>query len=188
MLILASASPRRLDLLRQINITPDHVIPADINETEGKRELPAPYAKRMALEKAEKIAADQTDAFVLAADTVVAVGRRILPKAETPEQARQCLEMLSGRSHKVLGGICLIHPDGKKNLTVCSSTVKMKRLTEAEIQGYVDSGEWDGKAGGYAIQGQAERFIKSIQGSVSNIIGLNLYQTANYLTAAGFKV
>lgn len=185
-LVLASASPRRVDLLAQIGFTPDRIIAADIDETPRPRELPRALAKRLAQEKAAAIAAQNDDALVLAADTVVSVGRRILPKTETAAQARACLELMSGRGHRVHSGVCLI--DSKRQWLRCvTSRVQMKRLAAEEIADYLDSGEWQGKAGGYAIQGRAAAFIGNVVGSHSNIVGLPLFETANLLQAAGYR-
>ena len=184
-LILASASPRRVDLLSQIGIVPDQIIPADIDETPLKGELPAKLAERLAREKALAIPSSP-DHFILAADTVVAVGRRDLPKAESEAQARECLALLSGRSHRVYGGIALRYPDGKIVSRLVTTRVTMKRLSEGEIEAYISSGEWDGKAGGYAIQGLAGGYIHSINGSYSNIVGLSLYDSMTLLKGAGF--
>lgn len=185
-IILASASPRRKDLLSQINVTPDKIIPADIDETPLKNEKPAQTAKRLALLKARKIYESHKDFFILAADTLVACGSRELPKAETPEQAQECLKLLSGRRHKVLGGICLITPDGKEVSKLVTTTVQFKRLSRAEIDTYIESGEWRGKAGGYAIQGLCAGYIKQISGSYSNVVGLSLYDTLNLLRGNGY--
>jgi septum formation protein len=186
-LLLASASPRRLDLLRQIGITPDRVLPADLDETPFKRELPGPHAKRLAQAKAEAIRAAVPGAYILAADTVVGCGRRILPKAETDDELRLCLDLLSGRRHRVHGGVCLIAPDGTMRLRLVQSSVTFKRLTPAEIDAYVASGEGRGKAGGYAIQGRAAALIRAIDGSYSNIVGLPLFETSQLLRGAGFN-
>jgi septum formation protein len=185
-LVLASASPRRLDLLRQIGIAPDHVDPAHIDEAPLKGELPVPHARRLAEEKARAVASRHPGAFVLAADTVVACGRRILPKAEDAGTARQCLDLLSGRRHRVVGGICLIGPDGRVGRRTVITSVTFKRLSLAETEAYIASGEWDGKAGGYAIQGLAARHVRDIQGSYSNIVGLSLFETAQLLDGLGF--
>jgi septum formation protein len=189
--VLASASPRRVDLLAQINVTPSRIIAADIDETPRPREVPTALAKRLASEKATAIAAQEQDALVLAADTVVSVGRRILPKTETADEARACLQLMSGRGHRVHSGICLIdgasQNGGKKWLRVVSSRVRMRRLGAEDIEAYLATGEWQGKAGGYAIQGQAAAFISQIIGSYSNIVGLPLFETANLLQAAGFR-
>jgi septum formation protein len=186
-LVLASASPRRLDLLRQIAITPGLVDPAHVDETPLKGELPVPHARRLAEAKALAVAARHPGAFVLAADTVVACGRRILPKAEDAATARQCLDLLSGRRHRVVGGICLIAPDGRVGRRTVTTSVTFKRLSHAETAAYIASGEWDGKAGGYAIQGLAARYVRDIQGSYSNIVGLSLFETAQLLDGFGFR-
>jgi septum formation protein len=166
-------------LLKQIGIVPDQIVSPDIDETPQRDELPRPYAMRMARAKA---AAVQTgDHLVLAADTVVAVGRRILPKAETEQQARECLTLLSGRRHKVVGGIALSSPGGKLRLRLVETAVRFKRLETSEIDRYIQSGEWQGKAGGYAIQGRAALFIAFISGSYSNVVGLPLFETAALL-------
>lgn len=185
-LILASASPRRLQLLDRIGIVPDAVLPSDIDETEIPGETPRQIALRLAHGKAE--ACTHRDAFVLAADTVVAQGRRTLPKAETVEQAEECMRRLSGGNHRVWTGIALRSPDGQITTRVSESRVKFKRLSETEIRAYLASGEWQGKAGGYALQGMAEAFIIQIIGSPSGIIGLPLHETAALLTGAGFPV
>ncbi len=184
-LILASASPRRLSLLAQIGISPDAVRPANIDETPGKDELPRLHALRLAAEKAAAI--DAPGDYILAADTVVGVGRRILPKTETESEAVDCLRLMSGRSHRVFTGVSLIGPDGKQVSRVVETRVKMKRLTGAEIADYIATDEWRGKAGGYAIQGYAESYIISIIGSFSNVVGLPLYETKNLLTGLGYR-
>lgn len=186
-LILASASPRRVDLLAQIGLHPDQILPADIDETAKAGELPDVYAKRMAATKAAVIAEQKPGAFILAADTVVACGRRILPKAETEADARLCLERLAGRHHTVYGGICLTGPAGQSWLRLSVSKVRFRRLATDEISAYLAAGDWQGKAGGYAIQGYAAQFIQKIQGSYANIVGLDLYQVAGLLRAAGFR-
>ncbi len=186
-LVLASASPRRLDLLRQLGLEPASVDPADIDETPVKAELPAAYALRLALAKAQVVAERHPSDFVLAADTVVALGRRILPKAEDAATARSCLERLSGRRHKVLGGLCVIAPDGRRAPRLVTTAVKMKRLSHAEIDGYLATDEWHGKAGGYAIQGRAGAFIPWINGSYHNVVGLPLAETMALLTGLGFR-
>ena len=185
-LILASASPRRRELIARLGLTPDAIAPADIDETPAKGELPRDYAKRMAREKAEAAASD--DGFVLAGDTVVAAGRRILPKAEDEATARKCLELLSGRRHRVLSAIALRAPDGVMRERLSETVVMFKRLSGEEIDAYIASGEWDGKAGGYAIQGIAEGLISRIQGSHSGVVGLPLYETRALLKAAGFDI
>jgi septum formation protein len=186
-LVLASASPRRVDLLGQIGFPPDLVAPADIDETPLKDETPLRHAERLAAEKARKIAADHPESFVLGADTVVACGRRILPKAEDATTARKCLTLLSGRRHRVFGGVALVGPDGKVALRRVQSVVIFKRLDEGEIDWYLASGEWHGKAGGYAIQGLAARFVREIIGSYSNIVGLPLFETAQLLIGRGVR-
>lgn len=184
-LVLASASPRRLDLLRQIGIAPADVCPADIDETPFKEEQPSVYALRMAVSKAKTVAASQKDCFVLAADTVVACGRRILPKAETEKDAEMCLNLLSGRRHVVYGGICLISPDGKISTKIVKTAVVFSRLHAADKRRYLDGGEWKGKAGGYAIQGQAALFVREIIGSYTNVVGMGLYETGVLLKGSG---
>ena len=182
-LILASASPRRLDLLARIGVMPDDVRPAEIDESPAKGELPRPYVQRMACEKAQAI--DSDGAFVLAGDTVVAAGRRILPKAEDEATARACLELLSGRRHTVLSAIALRAPDGTLRERVSETVVRFKRLSHEEIATYLASGEWRGKAGGYAIQGSAEGLVSWLSGSHSGVVGLPLYEARALLKAAG---
>lgn len=186
-LILASASPRRIDLLGQIHITPDQIIPADINETPLKNELPAAHALRLAIEKAQTVARRNPDNYTLAADTVVACGRRILPKTQDAQTAHACLQQLSGRSHRIYGGIALITPDGRCINRTVETRVTFKKLSAPELDTYLQSKEWQGVAGGYAIQGLAAAFVKSINGSYSNIVGLSLYDTMNILTGAGYN-
>ena len=183
--VLASASPRRLDLLASIGIAPDEVDPAAVDETPGKGELPVEHAARLAGEKAAAVWARHPDAVILAADTVVALGRRILPKAEDEATARRCLAMLSGRRHKVIGGVAVIGEDGQTWRRLVTTSVKFKRLDAAEIEAYIACGEWDGKAGGYAIQGRAAALIPWIEGSWSNVVGLPLYEAAQLLRSAG---
>jgi septum formation protein len=180
-LVLASASPRRLALLAQIGVTPDAVIAANIDETPRAKEPPRALALRLAREKAEAV--DAPGALVLGADTVVAVGRRLLPKTETEAEARASLALLSGRGHRVLTGVALKTPQGMRT-RLGEARVSFKVLSAAEIEAYVASEEWRGKAGGYAIQGRAARFIVSIVGSYSAIVGLPLYETANLLEGA----
>jgi len=190
-LVLASGSPRRLQLLEQIGYAPDHLSPADIDETPKDKERPDAYAARMAREKAavglsrvrEVMGADNT--FVLAADTVVAVGRRILPKAESFETADRCLRQLSGRSHRVMTAVVVISR-GKARERLVETRVKMKRLSEREIADYLATGEWEGKAGGYAIQGRAGAFVTQIVGSYAAVVGLPLYETEQLLVGGGF--
>jgi septum formation protein len=186
-LVLASASPRRLELLRQIGIFPSRVLPAELDETPLPRELPAAHARRLALAKAEAVARQAAGAFVLAADTVVARGRRILPKAESEAEARLCLRQLSGGRHRVYGGLALLAPDGRRALRLVTTAVRFKRLSAEELENYLASGEWRGKAGGYAIQGLAAAFVSWIEGSYSNIVGLPLAETATLLQGLGFR-
>ena len=183
-LILASASPRRLQLLQQIGITPHQVIVSSIDETPHKNESPPLYAKRIAMEKALAVAAKHPDAIILAADTVVACGRRILPKAEDENSVRKCLQLLSGRRHRVMTAICLKTPKGLSQKLMLTQ-VQFSRLREADITQYIASREWDGKAGGYAIQGLAAGFIPRINGSYSNVVGLPLAETLQMLKQAG---
>ncbi|MBL6654239.1 MAG: septum formation protein Maf [Reyranella sp.] len=183
-LVLASASPRRLDLLRQVGIEPAKIDPAHIDETPAPRELPRAYALRMAKAKLAAVACRHPGAIVLAADSVVACGRRILPKAETVEEARTCLALLSGRRHRVLGGVAVGGASGAVRTRLVETAVRFKRLEPAEIDDYIQSGEWQGKAGGYAIQGRAARFVSVLSGSYSNVVGLPLYETIGLLKAA----
>lgn len=185
-LVLASASPRRMDLLRQVGVTPDAVVAAEIDETPLKTETPRQTALRLALAKAAKVAETNSDAYVLAADTIVAVGTRILPKVETQAQGRKCLELLSGRAHKVLTAVAVVAPDGRTVKRLVETRLHFKRLTPAEIDAYLQDGEGIGKAGGYAIQGKAGTFVMSIQGSYPAVVGLPLYETMNLLTGLGF--
>jgi len=214
-LILASASLRRLDLLAQVGVVPNQVIPADIDETPGKGELPRALVERLSRGKAGAVLNSlsprgegrgegdknaHTDvispspkpsprgerAFILAADTVVACGRRILGKPENEAEERKFLELLSGRRHRVIGGIALACPDGRMLCRTVETTVQFKKLTDAEIDAYIASGEWRGKAGGYAIQGRAEGFVKFIRGAYSNVVGLSLYDTIQMLKGSGY--
>ncbi|HTK70945.1 MAG TPA: nucleoside triphosphate pyrophosphatase [Croceibacterium sp.] len=185
-LILASASPRRRELLARLGIEPVRVVHADIDETPRKGELPRDYAQRMARQKAG--AAADSKAFVLAGDTVVAAGRRILPKAEDEATARRCLQLLSGRRHRVLSAVVLRSPDGMLRERLSETVVRFKNLSEDEIAAYLAGGEWHGKAGGYAIQGSAEGLIAWISGSHSGVVGLPLLETRALLKAAGFPV
>jgi len=192
-LVLASASPRRLDLLRQIGLVPELVDPADIDESPLPRELPPQHAARLALAKAQAVAARHPGAFVLAADTVVACGRRILPKAETEAQARLCLGLLSGRRHRVLGGVVLLAPESTGESArpverLVRTDVTFKPLSHEETEAYLASGEWHGKAGGYAIQGRAAAFVRWIGGSYSNVVGLPLFEVAGMLRGAGYRL
>jgi septum formation protein len=184
MLILASASPRRLALLDQIGIVPDRVVTPAIDETPERGELPRPLSLRLAHAKAAAaatMAADAPDAFILAADTVVAAGRRILPKAETEEQADTCLDLLSGRRHRVYSAVVLRGPDGRTTDRVVTSIIAFGRLTEAQKRAYLASGEWQGKAGGYAIQGRAAGHVRFLSGSYSAVVGLPLFETAQLM-------
>lgn len=184
-LTLASASPRRRELLARLGIEPAAVAPADIDETPLRDELPRAYAVRMAQEKALAV---ETDGFVLAGDTVVAAGRRILPKADDEATARRCLELLSGRRHRVLSAIALRAPDGSLRERLSETVVRFKVLSAEEVAAYLAGGEWHGKAGGYAIQGSAEGLVQWIQGSHSGVMGLPLFETRALLKAAGFAV
>lgn len=186
-LVLASASPRRLDLLAQVGVAPDRVDPADIDETPLRDETPRRHALRLAVEKARAVAPRSPGAIVLAADTVVAVGRRILPKAETPEQAARCLKLLSGRNHKVLTGVAAIAPDGREASRLVETRVQFKHLSDQEQADYLAGGEWSGKAGGYGVQGVAGGFIVDLHGSYTSVVGLPLYETLNLLTGLGYR-
>jgi septum formation protein len=186
-LVLASASPRRLKLLRQVGLVPDDIDPADIDETPRPGELPPAHAMRLAAEKARAVAARHPGAYVLAADTVVACGRRVLPKTEDEGSARYCLELLSGRRHRVHGGIALACPDGQIASRLVDSQIAFKRLSEAEIAAYLRSGEWRGKAGGYAIQGRAAALISWVCGSYTNVVGLPLFETVQLLAGRGYR-
>lgn len=186
-LVLASASPRRLELLAQIGIEPDEIDPAEIPEVPVKRELPADHAGRLADEKAQLVHGRHPGAVVLAADTVVACGRRILPKAEDEATARRCLALLSGRRHRVIGGITVIDADGRAQRRRVTTVVRFKRLEPREIEAYVAAGEWRGKAGGYAIQGRAAMLVPWLEGSYSNVVGLPLFETAQLLRVAGIE-
>ncbi len=185
-LVLASASPRRLELLRQIGIEPAAVDPAEIDESPRPRELPAAYTRRVAAAKADAVAPRHASAFILAADTVVAVGRRILPKAEDVESARRCLTLLSGRRHRVLGGVVVIAPDGRRAERLVTTVVAFKRLSRAETDAYLGCGEWRGKAGGYAIQGRAGALVQWIRGSYPNVVGLPIAEVAALLEGLGY--
>ena len=193
-LVLASGSPRRIELLQQAGIEPDRIVPADIDETPERAEHPRSLAKRLSRNKAEKALAklrqepDWDGGYVLAADTVVAVGRRILPKAELVDEASNCLRLLSGRSHRVYSGVCLITPGGKVRQKLVESRVRFKRLSREELESYLASGQWRGKAGGYAIQGLAGSFVVKLVGSYTNVVGLPLYETVRLLTAEGYPV
>jgi septum formation protein len=186
-LVLASGSPRRLELLCQVGLQPALVDPADIDESVRSRELPGPHALRLAREKAEAVARRHPGAFVLGADTVVALGRRILPKAVDEDTARHCLTLLSGRRHRVHGGVALVDPEGRVTTRRVETIVAFKRLTETEIADYLASGDWHGKAGGYAIQGLAALFVSWLSGSYSNVVGLPIFETAALLRGRGHR-
>jgi septum formation protein len=187
-LILASASPRRLDLLARIGVNPDAVIPADVDETVPRGELPREHAMRLAREKAAAVAAQHPDALVLAADTVVAVGRRILPKVEDEDTLRACMTLLSGRRHRVLTGVALAIPGQGLRERLVETMIAMKRLSNEEIDYYAAHGEWRGKAGGYALQGYGEVYVRHIAGSYSNVVGLPLAETRVLLKSAGYPI
>lgn len=193
-LVLASASPRRLALLQQVGIEPDALIPADVDETPRRNESPRALAERLASAKAEKaheVVAHRSDmqgSFLLAADTVVCVGRRVLPKCEITDEVLTCLRLLSGRAHRVFTGVSLITPTGKRRHRLVESRVRFKRLSSMEIDSYIETGEWQGKAGGYAIQGRAAAFVVRLVGSHSAVIGLPLYETVSMLGGEGFEV
>ena len=186
-LVLASASPRRLELLGQIGIVPDAVDPAEIDESPQPRELPPAHALRLARAKAEAVQPRHPEAYVLAADTVVACGRRILGKPADEKAARGFLALLSGRRHRVYGGVAIIAPDGKVATRRVVSQVAFKRLPDSELAAYLASGEWQGKAGGYAIQGRAATLVSWMQGSYSNVVGLPLFETAQLLSGLGYR-
>lgn len=192
-LILASASPRRLELLKRMGFTPDAVVPADIDESVRKQEKPEDYVKRMAVEKAEKVkgnrqlAIGNSEEFILAADTTVVCANRIIGKAETREEASEILRLLRGRKHKVLTAVCVIAPGGEKHIKLVTTTVKFKNAMDAEIEEYLDTNEWVGKAGAYGIQGDPGGFCISINGSFSSVVGLPMYETKNMLLGLGFR-
>lgn len=192
--VLASASPRRLALLQQIGIEPAALIPADIDETPAKAELPRVLAARLALAKAEAAVAilakrpELSPAFTIAADTVVAVGRRILPKCVTEEDAETCLRLLSGRAHRVFTGVTIVTPGGRRRSKLVETRVRFKRLSSQDIGAYLSSDEWRGKAGGYAIQGVAEALVVKLIGSRSSVVGLPLYETSALLAGEGFPI
>ena len=192
--VLASGSPRRLALLAQIGVEPDAVIPADIEETPRRNESPRALAQRLAAEKATIAAAaarkrpELEPVITLAADTVVCVGRRILPKCEIHDEAEDCLSLLSGRAHRVYTGLSLITESGAQRNRLVETRVRFKRLSRAEMNAYLASGEWRGKAGGYAIQGLAGAFVVKLSGSYTNVVGLPLYETMNLLTGEGYPI
>ena len=193
-LVLASASPRRLTLLDRVGLTPDLLNPTDIDETPLKRETPRRLSIRLAEEKAKaaimapRVLDLGAGVFIIGADTVVGLGRRVLPKAETREEASACLGLLSGRSHWVYSTVCLIAPNGRKTTRCCETKVRFKRLSREDIESYLKSDEWRGKAGGYAIQGRAEAFVRNLTGSYSGVMGLPLYETVHLLEGAGYPV
>ncbi|MDZ4737670.1 MAG: Maf family protein [Rhodospirillaceae bacterium] len=186
--VLASQSPRRAELLRRIGIVPDEIIGADLEEIPAKGELPPAMARRLALEKLTSIKPRFPDSFVLAADTVVALGRRILGKPDDEAMARRHLALLSGRRHRVITAVACTAPDGRSGLRIATTAVSFKQLQEAEISAYIDSGEWQGKAGSYAIQGAAEMFVRRINGSYSNVVGLPLFETAALLGGLSWPI
>ena len=187
-LILASASPRRLDLLARIGVVPDAVLPADIDETPLKAELPRVHAARLAAAEAAAVHAREPGALVLAPRTVVAAGRRILPKTETEAEARAALSLLSGRRHRVLSAVTVIDAAGQARHRLSETIVTFKRLSDAELDAYLAAGEWQGKAGGYAIQGRAEALVRFLSGSHSGVVGLPLFETRALLRAAGYTL
>jgi septum formation protein len=187
-LVLASASPRRLDLLARIGVIPDAIDPADVDEGVLKGELPRPHALRLAIEKAAVVAERHPQSLVLGADTVVAVGRRILPKVEDEATERKCLALLSGRRHRVLTAIALAIPGQAMRTRVVETMISLKRLSQEEIDFYVAHGEWRGKAGGYALQGYGEVFVRTMSGSHSGVVGLPLAETRHLLKSAGYPL
>ena len=187
-LVLASASPRRLDLLTRIGVVPDAVVPADIDETPLRGELPHLYAVRIAAAKAEAVQAMEPGSIILAADTVVAAGRRILPKTEDEAEARRTLGLLSGRRHRVLSAVTVTDAAGVARHRLSTTIVAFKRFSDEELAAYLESGEWRGKAGAYAIQGRAEALVRMISGSHSGVVGLPLYETRALLRAAGYPL
>ena len=193
-LVLASASPRRIELLQQAGLEPHRLIPTDIDETPLRAEHPRSLAKRLSRTKAERALAvlkedgETEGTFIVAADTVVAVGRRILPKAEVIDEASNCLRLLSGRSHRVYTGVSVVTPSGKLRQKLVETRVRFKRLSREELESYLASGEWRGKAGGYAIQGLAGTFVVKLVGSYTNVVGLPLYEMVGLLTAEGYRV
>jgi septum formation protein len=193
-LVLASGSPRRLALLNQAGIEPDTLVPVEVDEVPKKGELPRALATRLARAKAEaaleavKRSEELRGSFILTADTVVAAGRRILPKADMLDEAAQCLRLLSGRNHRVYTGICLVTPKEAFRQRLVETRVRFKRLSPDDLEAYLASGEWRGKAGGYAIQGLAGSFVVKIVGSYTNVVGLPLYETVALLTGEGYPV
>jgi septum formation protein len=193
-LVLASASPRRLQLLERVGLVPDLLNPADVDETPLKRETPRKLSVRLARAKAERalemplVRGQGPNAFIIAADTVVGLGRRILPKAETIDEAKDCLSLLSGRSHWVYSTVCVVAPGNKFSTRCVETKVRFKRLSREDLDSYIASEEWRGKAGGYAIQGRAEAFVRMLTGSYSAVVGLPLYETVHLLEGAGYPV
>ena len=193
-LVLASGSPRRLALLNQLGVEPDRIMPSTVDETPKRNELPRNLARRLSLEKVQAALAtmksepEQTESLVLAADTVVSVGRRILPKAEMIEEAATCLTLLSGRSHRVYTGLALATAKGHIRRRLIETRVRFKRLSREDVESYLASGEWRGKAGGYAVQGFAGAFVVKLNGSYSNVVGLPLYEVMTLLTGEGYPV
>jgi septum formation protein len=193
-LVLASGSPRRLGLLNQAGIEPDALRPTEIDEIPAKGELPRALANRLARAKAEaalstvRLDEELRGAYILAADTVVAVGRRVMPKAEMLDEAAQCLRLLSGRNHRVYTGICLVTPKETFRQRLVETRLRFKRLASDELEAYLASGEWRGKAGGYAVQGLAGTFVVKMVGSYSNVVGLPLYETLSLLGGEGYPV
>ena len=186
-LVLASESPRRRDLLASIGLSPDLIAPADIDETPLRDELPRRLAARLSAAKAEAVAALHLEDYVLAADTVVSVGRRILPKAADADEVVQCLKLLSGRAHRVVTGVSVRGPGGRRGDRLVETRLKMRRLSDADIRAYADSGEGVGKAGGYGIQGRAGAFILSLSGSWPAVVGLPLHETETLLKGLGWR-
>ena len=187
-LVLASASPRRRELLARAGLAADVELSAEIDETALKSEQPGALAQRLALAKAREISRQRSESYVLGADTVVGVGRRILPKPEDSVAAARCLALLSGRRHRVYTGVCVVAPGAEPKTRLVTSTVVFKRLSEADVRWYLDSGEWQGKAGGYAIQGRAARFVRALSGSYTNVVGLPIFETIALLEGLGFPV
>lgn len=192
-LVLASGSPRRLELLQQVGIEPDRLLPADVDETPERSEHPRQLAKRLARDKARAAyetlrARGEAGSYVLGADTVVAVGRQVVPKAEVEDEAVNNLRLLSGRTHRVFTGVCLVTPRGRERLRLVETRLRFKRLSREDIERYVASDEWRGKAGGYAVQGRAGAFVVRMIGSYTNVVGLPLYETLALLEGEGFKV
>ncbi|HEX2654212.1 MAG TPA: Maf-like protein [Xanthobacteraceae bacterium] len=193
-LVLASGSPRRLGLLQQAGIEPDSLLPADVDEMPVKGELPRALATRLARAKAETALAacrldeDLRGSFIIAADTVVAVGRRIMPKAEMLDEAAQCLRLLSGRNHRVYTGVCLVTPKESFRQRLVETRIRFKRLSKEDLEAYLASGEWRGKAGGYAIQGIAGSFVVKMVGSYTNVVGLPLHESVSLLMGEGYPV